>query len=685
MQVIGKMKQLLGSHGDVDTEKVTGAITVLTELSVLNIAEVNKASEGGGLYVARDGEILETYDSYAEGRAAFKIVPTGLRTKFNNTPLVASFVKSKGTWVGALIDIPERIFKNYKKAYGHGGFNEQYVEIFCGENHGRDITGFGLNHLLHPDDITEEIDGDTPELIDQISNLKNALDKAEKCLLDKSMNKSKRKKAEEKVANLKKQIASLKNKAQITKDVVESEDHDIDTAVSEEQHVEEVIEVTISTEVSTIDEPVVENDEHLEEIKHETDAEDTNDTEDAEVNINNIEESSDNQTDVTDKVEEISENTEATTEPEQATEPETEPETEPAQEEVPEDTRQAIDRLKAIRQSTRARTKASDKANTEVEEKPADVEIAEQPESTEDKPSETAVAEQEPVKPNKPTRTIDKATENEMWAEIGEDVSDRELELKSEFVTELYNKLMDKENWAKDNGKWLLEYIKGLVICIDNYRKLRKKDNNGYVLSDGGKKMLFNTGLIDTYGNFIYIIDHTASTRTPFEKRVLTIVKSKSSLLDEGFTLDKIKVMPKRFKFVSDNRDLVFNSTMDEFDIIDTEHLNHIINERRSRFPEKYANESCKNLADKIKISIEQAIEMQEVNYKYIVPMYNLATQEIEFLIPMHLDTTYDQKPELCIIVAKKNGLWKIFTIISSDLAYSNARLISKVCTTWLD
>lgn len=676
MQVIGKMKQLLGSHGDVDTEKVTGAITVLTELSVLNIAEVNKASEGGGLYVARDGEILETYDSYAEGRATFKIVPTGLRTKFNNTPLVASFVKSKGTWVGALIDIPERIFKNYKKAYGHGGFNEQYVEIFCGENHGRDITGFGLNHLLHPDDITEETNGDTPELIDQISNLKNALDKAEKCLLDKSMNKSKRKKAEEKVANLKKQIASLENKAQIINgNVVESEDHDIDTAVSEEQHVEEVIDVTISTEVSTIDEPVVENDEHLEEIKDETENDD--DTEDAEVNINNIEESSDNQTDVIGKVEEISENTEATTEP--VPEPISEPEPEPEPE--PEDTRQAIDRLKAIRQSTRARTKASDK----VEEKTADVETAEQPESTEDKSSETVVVEQEHVKPTKPTRTIDKATENEMWAEIGEDVSDKELELKSEFVTELYNKLMDKENWAKDNGKWLLEYIKGLVICIDNYRKLRRKDNNGYVLSDGGKKMLFNTGLIDTYGNFIYVIDHTASTRTNFEKRVLTIVKSKSSLLDEGFTLDKIKVMPKRFKFVSDNRDLVFNSTMDEFDLIDTEHLNHIINERRSRFPEKYANESCKNLADKIKISIEQAIEMQEVNYKYIVPMYNLATQEIEFLIPMHLDTTYGQKPELCIIVAKKNGLWKIFTIISSDLAYSNARLISKVCTTWLN
>lgn len=680
MQVIGKMKQLLGSHGDVDTEKVTGAITVLTELSVLNIAEVNKASEGGGLYVARDGEILETYDSYAEGRATFKIVPTGLRTKFNNTPLVASFVKSKGTWVGALIDIPERIFKNYKKAYGHGGFNEQYVEIFCGENHGRDITGFGLNHLLHPDDITEEIDGDTPELIDQISNLKNALDKAEKCLLDKSMNKSKRKKAEEKVANLKKQIASLENKAQIIKgNVVESEDHDIDTAVSEEQHVEEVIEVTISTEVSTIDEPVVENDEHLEEIKDETDADDTeyaedaDDTDDAEVNINNIEESSDNQTDVIDNVEEISENTEAATKQE--------PETEP----VPEDTRQAIDRLKAIRQRTRVRGKVDIKGANEVEEKAADVEVVEQPDSNEDKPSETVATEPEPIKTTKPIKTIDKATENEMWAEIGEDVSDKELELKSEFVTELYNKLMDKENWAKDNGKWLLEYIKGLVICIDNYRKLRRKDNNGYVLSDGGKKMLFNTGLIDTYGNFIYIIDHTASTRTTFEKRVLTIVKSKSSLLDEGFTLEKIKVMPKRFKFVSDNRDLVFNSTMDEFDLIDTEHLNHIINERRSRFPEKYANESCKNLADKIKISIEQAIEMQEVNYKYIVPMYNLATQEIEFLIPMHLDTTYGQKPELCIIVAKKNGLWKIFTIISSDLAYSNARLISKVCTTWSD
>ena len=643
MQVIGKMPQLLSSHGDVNVDKAVAAIAVLTELSAIDISEINKASEAGGIYISRDGTIFDTFDAYAEGQATFKMVPTGLKTKFNNTPLVASFVKSKGTWIGALIDIPEKIFREYKKAYGHGGFQEQYTEIFCGDNHGRDITGYGLNGMLNI--IVDEPEVETePSLETDIENLKNALDKAEKCLLDKTMNKSKRKKAEDKVTNLKKQIAALESKLKAQ----ETETNCAET------------EIDITVEGS--DEPVSAEISNVIEIKTES----TQDTDSAEQTENSGETNDDYAVSEEQVVtEEEPNSTEFSTINEPVVENE-QTSDEPTDGIVEEDTKNAIQRIKETKKQPRAK-KTVQKSNTAVSEEKT-TEISE--DASEDVPKLVPV--------------IDKAVEKEMWSEIGEDVSDEEVKLMSEFATELYNSLIDKENWKEDNGRGLLEYIKGLVICIENYRKLKKKDTNGYVMSDNGKKMLFNTGLIDKYGNFIYIIDHTAQKSFGcFQNKVLTVVKSKSSLLDEGFALENIRVLPKKFKFVNNIKDLVFDSTIDDFDLIDTEHLNHIVNERRSRFPAKYATESCKNLTDRIKISIEQALAIQEVDYKYIVPMYNLTTQEVEFLIPLHLDTVYGQKPELCIIIAKKNNLWKIFTIISSDLAYSNARLVAKVPKIW--
>lgn len=710
MQVIGKMKQLLGSHGDVDVERAVGAIAMLTELTAIDIAEINKASEQGGIYIAKDGEIFDNFDSRADSSAMFKMVPTGLKSKFNNTPLVASFVKSKGTWIGVLIDIPEKIFREYKRHYGHGGFNDTYTELFCGDNRQNDITGFGLNGMLNI-----EVDDDTDENLitpeTELENLKNALDKAQKCLLDKSMTKSKKKKAEDKVANIKKQIEAIESKIESEKPSAEVVEETSEIPYEVHEEILEALEPTEETSetCTSAEEP--------EETTYETESEILCVSEEHEDETNNDESlkwistdvSEEQQSNTLEISDEVNVSTEFSTEQEQGVESktvdtdmadtsetsetsetadsteisETPVEDEPAEEEY-ESTRDAIKRIKAARRSSSSKSKKTTTPEI-IEESPVE-EVIEPKIVTEPavafdigaELSNTDTVERVPIE------TYDRELEREMWSEIGEDVSDEEVKLMSGFVTDLYNSLLDKENWKANNGKPLLEYIKGLIACVENYKKRYRKGTNGFAMSENGKKLLVNTGLIDTYGNFIYVIDHTASTAFgQFKKKVLTIAKSKSSLLDEGFSLETVKSLPKKFKFVEDKKELIFDSTIDEFDLIDTEHLNHIINERRSRFPKKYANENCKNLADKIKISIEQAIELQEADYKYIVPMYNLTTQEIEFLIPLHLDTTYGQKPELCIIIARKNNLWKIFTIISADLAYCNARLIAKVNKVW--
>ena len=126
------------------------------------------------------------------------------------------------------------------------------------------------------------------------------------------------------------------------------------------------------------------------------------------------------------------------------------------------------------------------------------------------------------------------------------------------------------------------------------------------------------------------------------------------------------------------------SSLIDEFDLEDDYRLNHIINERRDRFPEEYANVPSDIICDKIKSAIHKAIKISSRDYKYIVPMYNLKTNKIQYLMPLHLDRSIDEAPELTIVIGERNGFWCVYTILNTDDAYDNARLLCRPDNTWL-
>lgn len=249
---------------------------------------------------------------------------------------------------------------------------------------------------------------------------------------------------------------------------------------------------------------------------------------------------------------------------------------------------------------------------------------------------------------------------------------------------EIYDRLAYKEKFGDSNYYRLSFYIRSLFKAIEGQRVSTELRGNGYLYSSDFKNLLVSTGLIDTYGNFIYLIIQNNTLELQDITTDCVVMHSKSELLDYGFDREEIKQLPEKFKFVSDVSELIFSASLEDFDLDDEAHFNHIINERIHRFPKEYQNNGHRNICDKIKSSIEHAIKISKVDYRYVVPKYDLVSKSIQFIVPLYLDSIYGQRPELTLVVANRNGIWKVFTVLSVDDAYDNARLVSNPSNMWM-
>lgn len=255
-------------------------------------------------------------------------------------------------------------------------------------------------------------------------------------------------------------------------------------------------------------------------------------------------------------------------------------------------------------------------------------------------------------------------------------------------VTEIYNDIYDilliKENWRSTNRDRLHRYIRALLEKVKYEQEMTDEiSGNGYTLSRDRSKCVINTGLIDTYNNDIYIIDLTNKEKNVLNKK-LTLYVSKSNLVELGFNKEDIAKLPKAIKFYKNKSELVFNADIDDFDLEATNRLYHIIQERRDRFPDNYRDTNCDIICDKIKIAVSKAIRMSERDYRYVVPMFNIKENKIQYLMPLHLDKSLDEPPELVVVIGEYNGFYNIYTILTIDDAYDNARLLCRPDQSWL-
>ena len=277
------------------------------------------------------------------------------------------------------------------------------------------------------------------------------------------------------------------------------------------------------------------------------------------------------------------------------------------------------------------------------------------------------------------------ATENKVEIPVIKERTVARTENRSRNIyDDVFDRLLIKENWKASSKNRLSFYVKSLLekIACEQGRNESVK-GNGYTLSESREKCIFNTGLIDIYNNDVYLIDLNNNEPDFFKKEII-MAGSKASATAHGFNKADVLSMPKPIKFYSDKKDLVFDGCIEEFDLEDNSKLNHIIQERRSRFPLGCQTIPSDVLCEKVKSAVSKAVRLSERDYRYIVPMYNLKLHRIQYLMPLHLETSIEDSPELVIVVGENNGFYCVYTILTTDDAYDNARLLCRPDSNWL-
>lgn len=215
--------------------------------------------------------------------------------------------------------------------------------------------------------------------------------------------------------------------------------------------------------------------------------------------------------------------------------------------------------------------------------------------------------------------------------------------------------------------------------------KLKKEAAEGkpnkVVYSADGQHILFNTNLPDTFGNDILILAEVRK-KANGEEYYENPTMQKGGIYGRrqfGFRDD---ARPEPATFFDDVNEVIFQSSW----MIDTsfDHLFHIIQENRSRFPKDYQEKNPAEVACDLEKAINLAVKMAKRNFKYIAPMYRPQKDGIQLLMPIYLKGSYKQSPDFALVLTPENGIYLPETILPIEGAYQNARLIAMPDEAWL-
>ena len=227
------------------------------------------------------------------------------------------------------------------------------------------------------------------------------------------------------------------------------------------------------------------------------------------------------------------------------------------------------------------------------------------------------------------------------------------------LVDIIYNELLIN-NWKSKEG--LDRYLK---IIGSRVQQLMKDNKNEYYIINKFKSAVVNTGLLDKYNNDILVMYKWYVT--PGVYRADKVIESKKDLIKEGFTVEQAKMNISPITFFDDDSEMYLkNVKFEDFDI-SQKSLRHILEERRDRFPEDVAMLSDDVLANKIDISLQIGIKMLQRDMTYARPSYSGKLEKICWLMPLHINRSFSEEPELVMVISKEEYYYEVKTIYSYD------------------
>lgn len=235
-----------------------------------------------------------------------------------------------------------------------------------------------------------------------------------------------------------------------------------------------------------------------------------------------------------------------------------------------------------------------------------------------------------------------------------------------------------KEDWNFASEKFRKEYPNQRYPILTNYLNytfLRAQELNLISFSSDEDKACFNTGLQtheekDLFATF-YRNKKCNEYGSP-DWTFYTFAESYSA------KLKPFEPCPDIATYIEDPSDLVFDFTLEDIDV----NYRHIIDQNRDRLPGAL-KENDRLALVALKGAIESLKNRVRRNYKIAIPHWY--EHKIQLLLPLNLLS--DSNADLALVVDKDKERHKYFarTILTMDMAYIDARLITRPDRDWLN
>lgn len=227
----------------------------------------------------------------------------------------------------------------------------------------------------------------------------------------------------------------------------------------------------------------------------------------------------------------------------------------------------------------------------------------------------------------------------------------------------------------------LKSYIENVLDRL-YYEHDRMPNENKIIHNRDCTKVAFNTNLMHRFGKDLIIVgDAFEMANKQFVYNPKHLLVGDARYFQFGFDRN---VVPQPPRFLNDVDSPIYKSDWD----VDQapERYEHIIRDRRERFPERFRTLSEHELGRKLTDAIDFAKAMAQRSYTYIVPMYYPKTHQTQFLMPIYLDGGWSRRPDFTLVLnPMDNNYYRPMTILGLDEAYQDARLVNKPGESWLN
>lgn len=238
--------------------------------------------------------------------------------------------------------------------------------------------------------------------------------------------------------------------------------------------------------------------------------------------------------------------------------------------------------------------------------------------------------------------------------------------------------LAKKENWNFQRSEFINQYAKQAFPILTNYLNytfLRLQDEDKIVYSSECDKACFNTGLQTQRGKDIFATffrNKKAEDKNQPDWVFYCFCDSYSDRLEPFHPL------PDLANYITNVEDLVFNTSY----TIEP-NLDHFLKHNEARLPEVLQG-NIRMAENVIKGSIESLQALIRRNYKIAIPHWY--ENKIQLLLPLVL-TNDEGVADLALVVDRddKRKIYRGTTILTMDMAYVDARLITKPADEWLN